>query len=84
MPTMRQPVIAVRGEIDVVGIAGQVVHHHLDRALLRAGEPVALDRAAEGLREQDRLAVAGDANAVGKFETAQRGVGACRSWCRSR
>ena len=43
-----------------------------------AVEPVAADAAAEGLGEQDRLAVAGDADAVGEFQAAQhraRGVG---------
>ena len=74
MPTMRQPVIAVGGEVDVVGIARQIVDHRLDRAGLRAVEPVALDRAAEGFGEQDRLAVAGDADAVGEFQAAQHGA----------
>ena len=71
----RQPVVAVGGEVDVVGIARQIVDapsRPLPR--LRAVEPVALDRAAPGFGEQDRLAVAGDADAVGKFQVAQHGV----------
>mgnify|MGYP003694524259 CR=1 FL=1 len=74
MPTIAQPVVAVGCEVDVVGIARQVVDDSLDVARLRAIEPIALDRAAEGLGEQDRFAVAGDADAVGKFQSAQHGA----------
>ena len=69
-----EPVIAVGSEVDVVREARKVIHDDLDLPLLRAVEPVALDRAAEGFREQDRLAVAGDADAVGEFQAAQHGA----------
>ena len=73
----RQPVVSVRGEVDVIGIARQVIHHRLDFPGLRAVEPIALDRAAEGFGKQDRLAVAGDTDAVGEPQPPQSGM--CRS-----
>ena len=70
----RHPVVAVGRVVDVVREARQVVEHQLGGALLRPVEPVALDGAAPGLGEQERLAVAGDAHAVGKLQVAQHGV----------
>src|SRR5712675_331865 len=67
----RQPIVSVGRKIDIVGIARQVVDDRFDLARPRAIEPIAFDRAAEGFGEQDRFAVAGDTDAIWKFQPAQ-------------
>ena len=52
-----EPVLAVRGAVDVVAIARQVVDQQFVRSRLRPADPVAIDLAEPGARPQHRLPV---------------------------
>jgi len=73
MPT-GEPVIAVRGAIDVVRIARHVVDHDVEPAFLRTGIPIAAHPAAEGFGEEKRLAVRQHADAVREDQVRDFGV----------
>ena len=70
----RQPVVAVRGAIDVVRIARHVVDDDVEPTFVRTGVPIAAHPAAERLGEEEQLAVRQHANAVREDQVRHFGV----------
>src|SRR6516164_243416 len=71
----RQPVIAVRGAVDVIGVARQFVDQNLGPPLVRTLKPIAEDLAERGACDQKRLAVMRDADPVREIEMVDNGAG---------
>ena len=66
------PETAIRGAVDIVGIARHVAYHTLQPACIGPSIPISIDAAFPGFGKKERLAVVCHAHAVWIIESSQQ------------